>query len=124
MSRYNILCIEDNLENMILFRRVLQARGYKLFEARNGTQGISIAENQDVDLILLDVNLPDIDGYEVANRLRSNAKQSLTHIPIIIVTANAMRGDAESAITAGADRYMSKPIDFNELWDCLETFLP
>jgi len=109
---------------MILFRRVLQARGYTLFEARNGTQGISIAENQNVDLILLDVNLPDIDGYEVTNRLRENAKQSLAQIPIIIITANAMKGDAESAITAGADRYMSKPFDFNELWDCLDSFLP
>jgi two-component system cell cycle response regulator DivK len=119
----NILCIEDNPDNMMLVRRVLQARGYTVLEARNGMEGLSIAESQDVDLILLDINLPDIDGYEVARRLRSSPKYGLAYIPIIAITANALRGDAEKALNAGCDVYMSKPINIRELWARVEAFV-
>jgi two-component system cell cycle response regulator DivK len=77
-----------------------------------------------VDLILLDINLPDIDGYEVARRLRRSAKSSLLHIPIIAITANALKGDAEKALEAGCDVYMSKPINIRELWARVEAFVP
>ncbi len=119
----NILCIEDNPDNMMLVRRVLQARGYTVLEARNGVEGLSIAESQDVDLILLDINLPDIDGYEVARRLRGSPKYTLAYIPIIAITANALRGDAEKALEAGCDVYMSKPINIRELWARVEAYV-
>jgi CheY-like chemotaxis protein len=75
-------------------------------------------------LILLDINLPDIDGYEVARRLRKSSKSSLLHIPIIAITANALKGDAEKALDAGCDVYMSKPINIRELWARVEAFVP
>ena len=87
-------------------------------------QGLSVAERQDVDLILLDINLPDIDGYEVARRLRASSKHSLASTPIIAITANALKGDAEKALDAGCDVYMSKPINIRELWARVEAFVP
>ena len=121
---HNILYIEDNPDNMMLVQRALEARGYTLLKAANGLEGISVAENNDVDLILLDINLPDIDGYEVANRLRKSNDSKLAYIPIIAVTANALKGDAQKALDAGCDVYMSKPIDIRELWARVEAFVP
>jgi len=120
-----ILYIEDNPDNVMLVRRALEARGYKLLPALNGINGVSMAENEEVDLILLDINLPDIDGYEVARRIRrSDKKKSLIYMPIIAVTANALKGDADKALEAGCDVYMSKPINIRELWARVEAFLP
>jgi two-component system cell cycle response regulator DivK len=120
----NVLYIEDNPDNMTLVQRALEARGYRLLKAMNGLDGIETAESQQVDLILLDINLPDIDGYEVARRLRSSAKRELRLVPIIAVTANALKGDAEKALDAGCDVYMSKPINIRELWARAEAFVP
>jgi CheY-like chemotaxis protein len=119
----NILYIEDHPDNMMLVRRILQPDRFNLIEAKSGFAGITIAENQDIDLILLDINLPDIDGYEIARRLRASAKTILAHTPIIVVTANAMRGDAQKALDAGADVYMSKPINIQELLEKVEGFV-
>jgi two-component system cell cycle response regulator DivK len=119
----NVLYIEDNADNMLLVKRVLESRGYTLLEAKNGVQGLSVAEHNEVDLILLDINLPDIDGYEVARRLRSSAKHKLAYVPIIAITANALKGDAEKALEAGCDVYMSKPINVRELWARVEGFV-
>jgi two-component system cell cycle response regulator DivK len=120
----NVLYIEDNPDNMMLVQRALEARGYHLLQAMNGLTGVNLAEREEVDLILLDINLPDIDGYEVARRLRSSPKRSLFHIPIIAITANALKGDAEKALDAGCDVYMSKPINIRELWARVEAFVP
>jgi two-component system, cell cycle response regulator DivK len=120
----NILYIEDNPDNMRLVQRALESRGYRLLQAKNGLDGVSVAENEQVDLILLDINLPDIDGYEVARRLRSSNKRQLSSTPIIAVTANALKGDAERALEAGCDVYMSKPINIRELWARVEAFVP
>lgn len=120
----NVLYIEDNPDNMMLVQRALEARGYHLLQALNGLQGIAAAENQEIDLILLDINLPDIDGYEVARRLRASSKYALRSVPIIAVTANALKGDAEKALDAGCDVYMSKPINIRELWARTEAFIP
>ena len=121
----NILYIEDNPDNMMLVKRALESRGYKLLQAMDGLTGVSMAENQEVDLILLDINLPDIDGYEVARRIRSSEKKiALAYLPIIAVTANALKGDAEKAVAAGCDVYMSKPINIRELWAHVEAFVP
>ncbi len=124
MKPATILCIEDNADNMMLLSRVFRSESYCMVEARNGTQGLEIAESQEVDLILLDINLPDIDGYEVARRLRSSTKAELAHIPIIAVTANAMKADAERCLDAGCDLYISKPIDIQELWETVEALVP
>ena len=121
---HTILYIEDNPDNTMLVRRALEARGYKLLDASTGLKGVKLAETEDIQLILLDINLPDIDGYEVARRLRSNDKRELTTLPIIAVTANALKGDAEKALEAGCDVYMSKPINIRELWARVEAFVP
>lgn len=121
----NVLYIEDNPDNMMLVKRALESRGYKLLQALTGLDGVSVAEQEEVDLILLDINLPDIDGYEVARRIRSsNRKHSLAYVPIIAVTANALKGDAEKALSSGCDVYMSKPINIRELWARVEAFVP
>jgi two-component system cell cycle response regulator DivK len=120
----NILYIEDNPDNMMLVRRALEAHGYNLLQAMKGLDGVTAAEQEEVDLILLDINLPDIDGYEVARRIRGSSKHSLAYVPIIAVTANALKGDAEKALAAGCDVYMSKPINIRELWARVEAFVP
>jgi two-component system cell cycle response regulator DivK len=121
----SILYIEDNPDNRTLVKRVLESRGYTLLFAAGGLTGVSMAENEEVNLILLDINLPDIDGYEVTRRIRkSKKKASLAFLPIIAVTANALKGDAQKAISAGCNAYMSKPIDIQELWARVEAFLP
>ena len=119
----NILYIEDHPDNMTLVKRIFRPDGYNLIEARSGLQGISIAEEQDIDLVLLDINLPDIDGYEVARLLRASKKTELTKTPIVAVTANAMRGDAQKVLEAGCDAYMSKPINIQDLMDTVEYLL-
>ena len=120
----NILYIEDNPDNMLLVQRALESRGYKLLKAMNGLDGVETAEKEDIDLILLDINLPDIDGYEVARRLRKSNKPELAYIPVIAITANALKGDAERALEAGCDVYMSKPINIRELWARIEAYVP
>lgn len=120
----NVLYIEDNPDNMTLVKRALESRGYVLLEASDGLTGVSVAERNDIDLILLDINLPDIDGYEVARRVRASSKHSLAYVPIIAITANALKGDAEKALSAGCDVYMSKPINIRELWARVEAFVP
>ena len=108
----NILYIEDNPDNMMLVKRALESRGYKLLEAFTGNAGVTCAEGNEVDLILLDINLPDIDGYEVARRLRSSSKHILAHVPIIAVTANALKGDAEKAYGVRTNPKKSEKVTF------------
>jgi len=120
----NVLYIEDNRDNMMLVKRALEARGYRLLEAMDGYSGVATAEREPVDLVLLDINLLDIDGYEVARRLRNSSKISLIYVPIIAITANALKGDAEKALASGCDVYMSKPINIRELWARVEAFVP
>lgn len=119
---YNILYVEDNEDNMRLVKRALQARGYVVHEAVNGLEALEKVKTIKPQVILLDINLPDIDGYEVARRLRGESASIYT--PIIAITANALKGDAEKALAAGCDVYMSKPINVRELWARVEAFLP
>lgn len=119
---HRILYIEDNPDNMLLVQRALEARGYTFVWAGDGLSGLAEAESKLPDLILLDINLPDIDGYEVARRIRANER--LRTLPVIAITANALRGDAEKALNAGCDVYMSKPINIRELWAKVNSFLP
>jgi two-component system cell cycle response regulator DivK len=118
-----ILCIEDHPDNMMLIRRIFRPDNYNLVGARNGEEGLAIVESQELDLILLDINLPDIDGYEIARRIRSSSKPGLTQIPIIAVTANAMKGDAQKAINAGCTLYMPKPINIVQLAETVDALV-
>lgn len=119
-----ILCIEDNPDNMVLLRRILEVSGYHLLLSNNGLDGLAIAENEEIALVLLDINLPDIDGYEVARRLRTSKKTTLAKIPIIAISANALAGDEKRALSAGCDMYLTKPIDIQELRDAVEKYYP
>ena len=118
-----ILYIEDNPDNMTLVKRAIEAIGHTFIPAENGALGIQAASEMKPDLILLDINLPDIDGYEIARRLRSSNHEQNMYVPIIAITANALKGDAEKALEAGCDVYMSKPINIRELWARVDALL-
>lgn len=117
-----ILYIEDNPLNMRLVRKILNSFGYEMLEAIDGMSGLRIAQEKMPDLILADINLPDIDGLEVTARLKKNP--DLARIPIIALTANAMHGDRERCIAAGCDGYVAKPVARQELKNTLAHFLP
>lgn len=119
MSR--ILYVEDNPQNMRLVRKILVAAGYEVLEATSGLAGIASAERDNPDLILMDVNLPDINGLEATSRLK--AMPVISEIPIIALTANAMHGDRENCIAAGCDGYLAKPVMKNELLNTVALFL-
>lgn len=112
MSR-KILIIEDNEVDRRLIRDILQYHGFEVIEASDGKEGIDMAIKQRPDLILLDMQLPVMDGFEVLRVIRNN--QDLNNIRIITVTSMAMTGDRETILKAGADDYISKPVDTREL---------
>ena len=116
-----ILYIEDNPENRLLMRRVLTAAGYIVEEAFDGNSGLQTAAESPPDLILIDINLPELDGYEVTARLKQ--LPNLADVPIIAVTANVMKGDREKTLAAGCDGYIQKPIDIDLLPSQIESFL-
>lgn len=116
-----ILYIEDNPENRMLMRRVLMAEGYIVEEAVDGQTGLQKAAESPPDLILMDINLPEIDGYEVTARLKQ--LPNMLGVPIIAVTANVMKGDREKTLAAGCDGYIQKPIDIDLLPGQIESFL-
>ena len=117
-----ILCVEDNPQNMRLVRKILLSAGYSIVEAVDGLSGIDLAEREMPDLILMDVNLPDIDGLEATARLKK--MDDIATIPVIALTANAMHGDRERCLEAGCDGYVPKPITKNELLNTVAHFLP
>lgn len=116
-----ILYIEDNPLNMRLVRKLLKSFGYDMVEAMDGHTGLHLASTAKPDLILLDINLPDIDGLEIAAKLKNSA--DLAHIPVIALTANAMHGDRERCIAAGCDGYLAKPVSRLELKNIVSHFL-
>jgi two-component system cell cycle response regulator DivK len=121
---HTILYIEDDSDNSSLMKRLLERRGYRLLQAATGLEGLAIIQREEVDLILLDINLPDIDGYEVARRLRTDEGSKLAHIPVIIITANVLKSDYEKAKSSGFEVYIAKPYNIDELWRQVETFVP
>jgi two-component system, cell cycle response regulator DivK len=116
-----ILYIEDNPDNRMLVRRVLQSEGYTVIEANDGPSGIQTATAQTPDLILMDINLPDVDGYEITARIKQ--LPGLARVPVIALTANVMKGDREKTLAAGCDGYIQKPIDIDQLATQIEHFL-
>jgi two-component system cell cycle response regulator DivK len=115
-----VLVVEDNPKNMKLVRDVLQATGYRTLEATTGGQALTLALEHGPALVLMDVQLPDMDGTEVLSRLRADERMSVT--PVLAVTAQAMRGDRERFMAAGFDGYLSKPVDIDELVETVGRF--
>lgn len=116
-----VLYIEDNPQNMRLVRKILHMGGYEIIEAENGLEGVAKALSELPDLILMDINLPDIDGIEATRRIRESDQAH--SIPIIALTANAMQGDRERILEAGLNDYLSKPISKNELLEKISSFV-
>lgn len=117
-----ILVIEDNEQNLYLVKFILEKHGYKVIQARNGQAGIEIARQVSLDLILLDIQLPIMDGYEVARELKKLLGKK--RVPIIAVTSYAMLGDREKALESGCTDYITKPINPDTFIDRIRQFLP
>ena len=113
MTGERILVVEDNEKNMKLFRDVLVATGYRTLEATTGSEAVDLASEHTPDLVLMDIQLPDLDGVQALRRLRED--QRTAGIPVLALTAQAMRGDRERFLAAGFDGYLSKPVDVREL---------
>ncbi|NPU85405.1 MAG: response regulator [Syntrophaceae bacterium] len=117
-----ILIIEDNEQNLYLLTFILNRNGQEVLQARDGRQGIELALQENPDLILLDIQLPEMDGYAVAREFKTNPV--LKGIPIVAVTSYAMVGDREKAIAAGCSGYIEKPINPDTFMDQIAGFLP
>ncbi len=120
-DKATILYVEDNSDNRKLVRRVLEVEGYAVVEAKDGSEAIRCLENGPVDLALMDINMPDVDGYTLTAQIRAMPKYA--KLPIVAVTANVMRGDRERSLQAGCDGYIQKPIDIDTLAQQVERFL-
>jgi len=113
-----ILVVEDHERNMRLVRDVLEANGHHVLEATGGMQAVELASERLPELVLMDIQLPDVDGVEVLRRLRANERTAA--IPVIALTAQAMQGDRELFLGLGFDGYVSKPIDIANLVRTIE----
>ncbi|HTG40337.1 MAG TPA: response regulator [Methylomirabilota bacterium] len=118
MAGEQILVVEDNEKNMKLFRDVLRATGYRTLEASTGEQALILAARHGPALVLMDIRLPDMTGVEALGRLRRHERTA--RIPVLALTAQAMKGDRERFIEAGFDGYLSKPVDIDELLATVE----
>jgi two-component system, cell cycle response regulator DivK len=120
-SKATILYVEDNPDNRMLVRRILLSQDYSLLEAKDGSDALNVLKTQRPDLILMDINMPDMDGYTLTAKIKS--MPGLERIPILAVTANVMRGDKEKTLEAGCDGYIQKPLDIDQLIREVERFL-
>lgn len=118
MSDRVVLYIEDNIHNRRLVNKILTSRGYSVVEAEDGESGLEKVHALKPPLILLDITLPKMDGIEVVRQIKSD--ESVSHIPVIAVTASAMRGDRERFLESGCDDYLSKPIQMFELIEMVD----
>lgn len=116
-----ILIVEDNDLNLKLFRDLLTAHGYDIFETKDGLEAINITRNEKPDLIIMDIQLPEISGLDVTRRLK--ADEVIRHIPIVAVTAFAMKDDEEKILAAGCEAYLSKPISIASFISTVKRFL-
>lgn len=120
-NKGTILYVEDNPDNRSLIRRVLTSEGFSVIEAINATQALEKLDQEPINLILMDINMPDMDGYTLTAKIKGIPKYS--KLPIVAVTANVMRGDREKSLEAGCDGYIQKPIDIDILAMQIERFL-
>ena len=121
MTVPTVLYIEDNEFNRILVKRVLSVEDIDVIEAPDGIIGLELALSTLPDLILMDINLPEVDGYELTAQFKKI--RALENIPIVALTANVMKGDKEKTLDAGCDGYIQKPIDVDRLPDQIRSFL-
>ena len=116
-----ILYIEDNPDNRVLVRRILTVHGYRLLEAEHASRALEILQNEIPDLILMDINMPEMDGYTLTAKLRRIPR--LATIPVIALTANVMKGDRERTLEAGCDGYIQKPVDIDAFPDQIAKYI-
>ena len=116
-----ILIIEDTENNRVLLTRRLRPRGYDIITAEDAEKGLLLVEVERPDLVLMDVGLPGMNGWDATRQLKSNP--ATKHVPVIALTAHAMDGDREKAIAAGCDEYEIKPIDFSRLFEKIDRLL-
>ena len=117
-----ILLVEDNELNRDMLSRRLTRKGFTVLSAKNGQEGIDVAISENPDIILMDLSLPVVDGWTAAGKLKADAVTK--SIPIIALTAHAMKGDREKALDAGCDEYDTKPIDFERLLNKINSLIP
>ena len=117
-----ILMVEDTEDNRQILRDLMASIGYELLEAVDGADGVAVATREKPDLILMDMQMPVMDGYEAARRIKSNPE--LRHIPIIAVTSFALAGDEAKTLAAGCDGYVAKPFSPRLLLAKIHEFLP
>jgi two-component system cell cycle response regulator DivK len=116
-----VLVVDDNKDNVFLIRFILQKSGYQVVEAFDGLEGVRLAIEEKPDLILMDIQLPDIDGLEATQRIRKSGANG--NIPIIALTAFAMTGDRDKALSAGCTGYITKPINVKSFTSAIEKYL-
>ena len=121
MNPVHILVVEDNAMNMELVVDLLNLQGYKVFSAKTGQEALDISSREELDLILMDVQLPGMDGLAVTAKLKEDPKTR--HIPVVALTAHAMKGDEERILRHGCSGYISKPINTREFPKAVEKLL-
>jgi signal transduction histidine kinase/DNA-binding response OmpR family regulator len=119
-----VLLTEDNLVNQRLAIRLFEKRGHTIITANNGREALAALEYERFDVVLMDIQMPEMDGFTATARIREKEKLSGEHIPIIAMTAHAMKGDRERCLASGMDRYVSKPINTEELFNMIDELLP
>jgi two-component system, cell cycle response regulator DivK len=120
-NKGTILYVEDNPDNRLLVRRILLAEDYSLLEATDAMDALNLLKTAHPDLILMDINMPDMDGYTLTAKIKS--LPGFERVPILAVTANVMRGDKEKTLEAGCDGYIQKPLDIEQLTREIEKFI-
>ena len=108
-----ILYVEDDFANRVLIRRILSAEGHRVVEAENAEEALAALESHSPDLILMDINMPEVDGFTLTRRIKNTP--AWKDIPVVALTANVMKGDRERVLQAGCDGYIQKPIDVDAL---------
>jgi CheY-like chemotaxis protein len=118
-----ILLAEDNAVNQKLASRLLEKRGYTVVVTSNGREAVEALERESFDLVMMDVQMPEVDGFEATALIRERENGTGTHLPIVAMTAHAMTGDRERCLAAGMDSYVSKPIQSKELFEAIEKLI-
>jgi two-component system cell cycle response regulator DivK len=120
-NKGTILYVEDNPDNRLLVKRILLSEDYSLLEATDAAEALRVLKTAHPDLILMDINMPDMDGYTLTAKIKS--LPGFERVPILAVTANVMRGDKEKTLEAGCDGYIQKPLDIDQLTREIEKFI-
>ena len=118
-----VLVVEDNPINQLVVKSILEKRGFKTLLASDGLEALSVLDSEEVHLVLMDVNMPRMDGYQATKRIREREALSGGHLPIVAVTANALPGDRKKCLLSGMDDYVSKPIQSKHLVQCIDSLL-